>query len=47
MQNQMQKTWRTGKERGRDMQDIAELERRISAALGRIGAGIEALAAPA
>lgn len=29
------------------MQDIAELERRISAALGRIGAGIEALGAPA
>jgi hypothetical protein len=29
------------------MQDIAELERRISAALGRIGAGIEALATPA
>jgi cell division protein FtsB len=29
------------------MQDIAELERRISAALGRISAGIEALAAPA
>lgn len=26
------------------MQDIAELERRISAALGRIGAGIEAMA---
>lgn len=29
------------------MQDIAELERRISAALGRIGAGIEALSPPA
>lgn len=29
------------------MQDITELERRISAALARIGQGIEALAAPA
>lgn len=31
---------------GQDMQDVGELERRISAALERIGRGLDALAAP-
>ena len=31
---------------GQDMQDIGELERRISAALERIGRGLDAMAAP-